>query len=77
MFQIIYSCYKQLNDNFIGFESKKVNKSHRIEYIINSSLVPISKKQISERLPDISLKTIELVLSKLIIENTITKNRNL
>lgn len=73
MFQIIYSCYKQLNDNFIGFESKKVNKSHRIEYIINSSLVPISKKQISERLPDISLKTIELVLSKLIIENTITK----
>ena len=73
MFQIIYSCYKQLNENFMGIVSKKVSKSQRIEYLINNSLVPISKKQISERLPDISMKTIELGLSKLLKENKIVK----
>ena len=73
MFQIIYSCYKHLNENFMGIVSKKVSKSQRIEYLINNSLVPISKRQISERLPDISLKTIELELSKLLKENKIKK----
>lgn len=73
MFQIIYLCYKQLNENFMGIVSEKVNKSRRIEYVINNSLVPISKSQISERLPDISIKTIELELSKMLKEKKIKK----
>ena len=35
--------------------------------------VPISKQDIAEKVPDISVKTIELVLSKMLKENKIKK----
>ena len=52
---------------------QKAKKSQRVENILLSSVVPVSKNDILERLPDVSVKTVELVLSKMMKENRITK----
>lgn len=38
-----------------------------------SAIVPISKADIMEKVPDISVKTVELVLSKMLKEDKIKK----
>ena len=38
-----------------------------------SAIVPVSKADIMEKLPDISVKTVELVLHKMLKEDKITK----
>lgn len=72
-FQILYQCYKEINRRFIKTKSGKDKKNERIEAAILDSIVPISKTEIQELLPDVSITTIELVLSKLIKENKIYK----
>ena len=52
---------------------KKAKKSERIESILLSTIVPISKQDIADKLPDVSIKTIELVLGKMVKENKIVK----
>ena len=52
---------------------KKAKKSERVESILLSAIVPVSKQDIIEKLPDVSVKTIELVLGKMVRENRITK----
>lgn len=69
----LYTCYKELDNRFLTVDSKKINKSNRIEATILNSILPISKKEISDILPDISITTIELVLSKLLKEDKIIK----
>lgn len=71
--QIIYRCYKDLDDSFMELSLKKAKKSERIEYILKESIVPISKLEISNKLPDVSIKTIESTLSKLLKEKKIKK----
>ena len=73
MIQVIYKCYQTLDENVLSEIEKKLNKSERIEELLMNTYVPISKKDIIERLPDISENMIELVLSKLIKENKIIK----
>ena len=53
------------------FEKRK--KSERVECILANAIVPISKKEILEKVPDISVKTVELVLSKMLKNNSIKK----
>lgn len=67
----LYTCYEELNKRFMTVNSKKVNKASRIEATIINSYIPISKKEISEILPDISISTIEKVLNDLLKENKI------
>ena len=69
----LFSCYKELDKRFTTVNSKKINKTSRIEATIYNSLLPISKKEISLILPDVSPTTIEYVLSKLLKENKISK----
>ncbi len=69
----LFTCYKELDKRFATINSKKVNKTSRIEATVLNSLVPISKKEISNILPDASVTTIESVLSKLLKENKIVK----
>ena len=38
-----------------------------------SAIVPVSKQDIAEKVPDISIKTIEFVLGKMVKENKVTK----
>lgn len=69
----LYTCYEELNKRFMTVNSKKVNKTSRIEATIINSYIPISKKEISEILPDISISTIEKVLNDLLKEDKIYK----
>lgn len=72
-FQILYQCYKEINRRFITTKSGKEKKNERIEAAILNSIVPISKADIQELLPDISITTIEAVLAKLLRDNKIYK----
>lgn len=70
-FQILYQCYKEINRRLIKTKSGK--KNERIETVVLDSVVPMSKKDIQELLPDVSVTTIEAVLAKLLKENKIYK----
>ena len=73
-FQMLYRCYMEINNRFMCESSKgKATKSERIESIIMKSIVPISKGDISNALPDVSVTTIEKTISELIKENKIVK----
>ena len=71
--QILYRCFKDLDDSFMKISLKKAKKSERVESILLSAIVPISKQEIQNKLPDVSIKTIELVLGKMLKDNKITK----
>ena len=71
--QILYKCFSELDDSFMEISLKKAKKSERVENILLSAYVPISKQDIIKKVPDISVKTVELVLSKMIKENKIKK----
>ena len=72
-FQILYQCYREINRRFIQTKSGKNKKGERIEAVVLDSIVPISKMEIQELLPDVSTTTIEAVLAKLIKEGKIFK----
>ena len=71
--QVLYRCFKDLDDAFTDIALKKAKKSERVESILLASIVPISKQEILQKVPDISVKTIELVLGKMLKENKIKK----
>lgn len=52
---------------------KKVPKSKQIENALLNAFVPVSKSEICERFPDISVKTVEKVLGNMMREGTIVK----
>ncbi len=72
-FQIIYECYKKINERFLIMTSNKMSKKEIIEETIKQSLVPVSKEEIHSLFPDISITTIEAQLSNLQKLNKITK----
>ena len=69
----LYLCYKELDKRFVTLKSGKVSKINRVEETIMASFLPISKKEIENLLPDISVTTIEKVLSNMLKEGKITK----
>ena len=71
--QILYRCYKDLDEAFTDISLKKAKKSERVERILLNAIVPISKQDIIQKVPDISVKTIELVLGKMLKEKRIKK----
>jgi Fic family protein len=66
-------CYKELDSRFTLVNGKRANKKERISATVLNSLLPISKKEISYILPDISLATIEVVLANLLKQGKIKK----
>ena len=66
-------CYDELDSRASIVEGHKLTKAERIERTVVSSLVPISKKEICERLPDVSPTTVEAVLAKLLRNGIISK----
>lgn len=71
--QILYRCFKDLDESFMDISLKKAKKSERVEAVLMGAVVPISKADIEEKLPDVSVKTIELVLSKMLKDERIEK----
>ncbi len=69
----LFTCYKELDKRFATVNSKKVNKTSRIEATVLNSVLPISKKEISDILPDVSVTTIEAVLGKMLKQEKILK----
>ena len=71
--QILYRCYKKLDESFTEISLKKAKKSERVESILLETIIPVSKREILEKVPDISVQTGELVLRKMLIDNRIIK----
>ncbi len=71
--QLLYRCFKDLDDSFMEISLKKAKKSERVEAVLLNAIVPVSKGDILEKLPDVSVKTVELVLSKMLKEDKIKK----
>ncbi len=74
--QILYRCYLTLTDTLGELSVKKVKKNQRIEMTVLNSIVPVSKARIKEKLPDVSIRTIESELRKLLASGKIVKIGN-
>ena len=66
-------CYQELDKRFLTVRSGKVSKSKRVEEIVLNAFIPVSKKEIKDLLPDISITTIEKVLSEMLKNGKISK----
>ena len=64
---------EELDKRFLTIRSGKVSKTKRVEEIIQTAFLPISKKEIKDLLPDVSVTTIEKVLSDMIKDGKIVK----
>ncbi len=73
MLQIAARGYHELDDHFVEVSRKKASKQERIEAILMNTYVPISKSEIMERLPDVSVRTVEVTLKRLLDEDKIMK----
>ena len=73
LLQILYSCYKDMDDKFIRNTVHRLNKANQVENTLMQCFVPVSKEEIAARLPEISVSTVERVLGKLVREGKIEK----
>ncbi|MBQ8823332.1 MAG: Fic family protein [Lachnospiraceae bacterium] len=69
----LYKCYKELDQRFSTINGKRLKKSERIEQTVLNSILPISKSEVCEFLPDVSATTVEAVLGKMVKEGTVKK----
>ena len=69
----LYKCYKELDKRFATVNGKKISKKERIEQTVLGSILPISKAEICQLLPDVSPTTVEAVLGQMTKDGRITK----
>ena len=69
----LYLCYRELDKRFLTLSTEKVSKKQRIEQIVLSAFIPVSKKEIRDLLPDVSISTIESVLGEMLRDKRIVK----
>jgi hypothetical protein len=65
--------YRELDRRYPIVGNKKVKKRDRILHIIETSQSPVRKKDICACIPDVSVRTAEVVLSDLIEQNKVEK----
>ena len=70
---MLYMCYKELDKRFNVVNSNKITKKARVEATVLNSLIPISKMEICDILPDVSPTTVESVLSVMVKDGRIRK----
>lgn len=73
LLQILYACYKELDEKFVEGQTKTIPKHQQVENVLLNSYVPISKAELVSRLPNISVSTIERVMSEMLKEGKIVK----
>jgi len=66
-------CYQELDKRFLTLNGEKISKHERIEKTVLASFIPISKFELQDLLPDVSVTTIEAVLSRMLKDNKIEK----
>jgi Fic family protein len=69
----LYNCYLEVEKRMATIGIKKIKKEERIKIVILNSLLPMSKQEILDIVPDISGSTVERVLSNLLKDNQIEK----
>jgi len=69
----LYRCYKELDKRFLTLETQKVSKKQRVEKAVLSAFLPISKKELHDLLPDVSVTTIEEVLASMVKAGKLAK----
>ena len=69
----LYKCYKELDLRFSTINGKRLKKNQRIKQTVLNSVLPISKSEICDILPDISATTVEAVLGKLVKDGSVKK----
>jgi fido (protein-threonine AMPylation protein) len=69
----LVSSYKELDRRYPIIDNRKVKKRDRILHIIETSPVPVKKKEICACIPDVSIRTADVVLANLIDQNKIEK----
>ena len=77
--QMLMECYIDLDTRFAMKGSESMKKNERIERILEESLAPMSKRQMSMALPDVSIHTIDAVIKRMMAEGKVEKigaNRN-
>jgi Fic family protein len=70
---IIINAYREFSNRIEFISDNSVSKPERIKRLFESSLSKLSKRTISEKLPDISISTIEVTLTNLLKEGFIVK----
>ena len=70
---ILYMCYKELDKRFAVLQGRKITKKARIEATMENSLTPLSKRDLCNLLPDVSLTTVEAVLGRMLKEGRIRR----
>ena len=71
--QILYQCYKEVDDRFVKSTVTAVPKSKQIELALLNTFTPVSKHELCERFPEISVKTIEKVLGEMVKDGRVVK----
>lgn len=71
--EIILSAYKDFSNRVEHLQNKPLSKSERIKLLFDNTLKKLSKKDIKEQCPDISISMIEAVLHNLLKEEYIIK----
>ena len=69
----LYKCYKELDLRFSTINGKRLKKNQRIKQTVLNSVLPISKSEICDILPDVSATTVEAVLGKLVKDGSVKK----
>ena len=69
----LMNSYKELERRYPIVENRKVKKRDRILHIIETSPEPLKKRDICACIPDVSIRTADVVLSDLIDQNKIEK----
>lgn len=72
----LFLCYKELDRRFATAVGSKRNKSSRVEYAVMNSLMPLSRREIREALPDVSDPLISKVLERLMEEGKVERLGN-
>lgn len=73
LLRILYACYRELDRRYIEGTLERIPKAKRVEAMLMDAYVPISKAEICECLPEVSVRTVERVLSQLIHEGKVEK----
>lgn len=73
LLQILYACYKELDRRFVENSLVQVPKAQQVEALLMGAFVPLSKAEVAERLPDVSISTIERVLRRMVQQGSIEK----
>ena len=71
--EIILSAYKDFSSRVEHLQNKPLSKAERIKILFDNTLKNLSKKDIKEQCPDISISTIEIVLHNLLQEEYVIK----